>query len=122
MSAVDRLYDGLAGSDIAGILSALHPDFVGTVSAGMPCGVGGVHHGPEAMLRDCWGTVFGEYAIAPRADEVLACADGSVLVRGRYVGTVRDTGRKIDAVFTHVLTLRDGLVAALDQVTDTASW
>lgn len=122
MSAADKLYDGFASSDISAILSALHPEFLGTVSTGMPCGVGGSHRGPEAMMRDCWGTVFASYAIAPRADEIVPCADGRVLVRGRYVGAERSTGRTVDAVFTHVLTLRDGLIIALDQVTDTASW
>jgi ketosteroid isomerase-like protein len=41
---------------------------------------------------------------------------------GRYVGTARDTGRAVDAAFAHVLTVRGGRVASLEQITDTQRW
>ena len=45
-----RLYAAFAARDAGAILAALHPEFAGTVSAGMPLDAGGRHDGPDAML------------------------------------------------------------------------
>lgn len=120
--AARRLYDGFAARDGQAILDALQEDFRGEVAAGMPLDVGGVHEGREAMLRDCWGPVFGAYDMHVEAAEYLACEDGRVVVLGRYRGPHRDGGWEVDARFAHVLTIRDGRVAELRQITDTARW
>jgi uncharacterized protein len=120
--AAQRLYDALAARDPAAILDALHEDFVGAVSAGMPLGVGGRHDGRRAMLERVWGKVFAHYEISVEPEELLVSGDDRVTAVGRYRGVERATGRPVDAVFAHVLTVRDGRVAELKQVTDTRSW
>jgi uncharacterized protein len=45
-----------------------------------------------------------------------------VVAVGHYRGTVRASGRPVEASFAHVLTIRDGRIARLDQITDTGSW
>ncbi|MEV4095558.1 nuclear transport factor 2 family protein [Streptosporangium saharense] len=122
MNAVDRLYRGFAARDPEAILGALHPEFVGTVSAGMPLGVGGTHTGPEAMLGDCWGVVFTHLDTAPYPEEEVWSGPERVVVFGHYRGTARASGRAHEAAFAHDLRLRDGLVAGLVQITDTARW
>ena len=117
-----RLYDAFAAHDGEALLAAMTEDFVGTVSAGMPLGVGGRHEGRDAMLRDCWAQVFINYDMAVEADRYLVCSPGEVVVLGSYRGSVRTTGDPVDARFAHVLTLRDGRVASLEQITDTRSW
>lgn len=120
--AARRLYDGFAARDGQAILDALRDDFRGEVADGMPLGVGGIHEGREAMLRDCWGPVFGAYDMRVEADEYLECGADRVVVLGRYRGPHREGGWEVDAAFAHVLTIRDGRVAALRQITDTARW
>jgi uncharacterized protein len=120
--AARRLYDAFAARDPAAILDALHEDFVGEVSAGMPLGVGGRHDGPRAMLEHVWGPVFAHFEMSVEAEELLSSGDDRVTAVGRYRGVERETGRRVDAVFAHVLTVRDGRIAALKQVTDTRSW
>jgi ketosteroid isomerase-like protein len=88
----------------------------------MPLGVGGRHEGRDAMLRDCWAQVLINYDMAVEADRYLVCAPDEVVVLGSYRGTERVTGDPVDARFAHVLTLRDGHVASLEQITDTRSW
>jgi 2-(1,2-epoxy-1,2-dihydrophenyl)acetyl-CoA isomerase len=117
-----RLYDAFAAHDGEALLTAMTEDFVGTVSAGMPLGVGGRHEGRETMLRDCWAQVFINYDMAVEPDRYLICSPDEVVVLGSYRGTVRATGDPVDARFAHILTLRDGRVAALEQITDTRSW
>jgi uncharacterized protein len=46
----------------------------------------------------------------------------SVVVEGRYQGTVKGTGARIDAQFVHVWELRDGKVVRFQQYTDTKQW
>ncbi|MFF4417975.1 nuclear transport factor 2 family protein [Streptosporangium sp. NPDC001559] len=122
MNAVDRLYQGFAARDPEAILGALHPEFVGTVSAGMPLGVGGTHVGPEAMLRDCWAVVFSHLDSVPYAEEQVWPESERAVVFGYYRGAARATGRAHEAAFAHDLRLRDGLIAGLVQITDTARW
>jgi 2-(1,2-epoxy-1,2-dihydrophenyl)acetyl-CoA isomerase len=116
-----RLYDGFLAHDAAAIMALLHPDFEGRVSAGMPLGVGGRHSGAEAMMRDVWIPVFAAYDVRVEADELLECGDRVVAVGG-YRGTEREGSAPFDASFAHVLTIGDGLITALHQITDTASW
>lgn len=120
--AARRLYDGFAARDGQAIRDALHDDFRGEVAAGMPLGVGGSHEGRDAMLRDCWGPVFAAYDMHVEAEECLLCGDDRVVVLGRYRGPHRAEGWQVDAAFAHVLTIRDGRVAVLRQITDTARW
>lgn len=121
-AAAQRLYDGLNSHDPRAILDALDPDFVGIVSDGMPCGVGGRHDGPEAMLRDCWGTIFASFDMALEVHERLVAGPDRVVFLGRYVGAERATGRPVDATFAHVLRIEGDRISELRQVTDTARW
>jgi ketosteroid isomerase-like protein len=121
-ATAQRLYDAFAARDGEALLAAMTEDFVGTVSAGMPLGVGGRHEGRDAMLRDCWAQVFIAYNMAVEADRYLVCSADEVVVLGFYRGSERATGDAVDARFAHVLTLRDGHVASLEQITDTRSW
>src|SRR5687768_13149540 len=90
-AVVQQLYDGLNAHDPTSILAVLHPDFVGIVSDGMPCGVGGRHEGAQAMLRDCWGAIFTGFDVALEVEEQLVAPPDRVVVRGRYVGRERGT-------------------------------
>jgi ketosteroid isomerase-like protein len=118
---VSTLYEAFAARDIGGLRAALHPAFEGHVSVAMPLGVGGTHAGPAAMI-DVWLRVFQDYDITPIPTEVRSDADGSVTVHGWYRGTHRATGADIAAEFVHLLTVDDGHVRSLRQVTDTAAW
>lgn len=122
LKPVEQLYEGFEKSDPKLMLGALHPEFVLKVSEGMPLGVGGVHHGAQAALRDCWGVIFTAYAIRPVPEEYLWSGEDRCVALGHYRGTIRDGGEAVEAAFAHVLTVRDGLVSELVQITDTARW
>jgi len=120
--AAERLYGAMAAKDPAAILAALHEEFIGDVSAGMPLGVGGRHEGPQAMLGDVWGPIFRAYEVSVDVDEYLRAGTDRVVAVGTYRGRERETGRPLDAAFAHVLAIRDGRVSALAQITDTRAW
>ena len=116
-----RLYEAMADTDSDALLKLLTDDFEGTVSDGMPHGVGGHHHGPDDMLG-VWWTIHALYDMTVEPAEFLAVNDTLVVVVGRYHGPARDGRTAVDAAFAHVITTRGDRVAELRQITDTARW
>jgi ketosteroid isomerase-like protein len=122
IAAARRLYEAFASRDLEALRDALADDFVGHVSDGMPLGVGGEHTGPEAMIREVWSKVLATYEIHVEAERFYPSGDDHVVAVGHYRGSVRASGRPMEASFAHVLTIRDGRIARLEQITDTGSW
>jgi ketosteroid isomerase-like protein len=122
IAAARRLYEAVASRDVEGLRHALADDFVGRVSDGMPLGVGGEHKGPETMIRGVWTKVFATYDVHADVERFYASGDDHVVAVGHYRGTVRASGQPIEAAFAHVLTIRDGRIARLHQITDTERW
>lgn len=122
MMLARRLYDAFAREDADALMSILSKEFVGTVSDGMPDGVGGVHRGPQAMLTDVWARIAERWDVCPEPDEYLPVVDGRVVVVGRYRGRSRDEQSAVDAVFAHILSFGADGITALHQITDTKQW
>jgi 2-(1,2-epoxy-1,2-dihydrophenyl)acetyl-CoA isomerase len=99
----------------------LHPDFEGRVTEGLPLGLGGTYHGPDAMCRDFWGRIARNYAARVVPSEFCLLPDSRLMVTGRYAGTAR-SGGILDAEFVHFMTFTDGQISGLVQLTDSARW
>ncbi|MBB2991156.1 2-(1,2-epoxy-1,2-dihydrophenyl)acetyl-CoA isomerase [Mycolicibacterium iranicum] len=121
---VQRFYRALSESDVDALSALLTDDFEGTVSAGMPHGVGGEHHGRVAMITGVWGRIAAAYDVDVVPGEYLgADADGGrMVVLGNYRGRARDAPERVDAAFAHVITVENGQITALQQITDTVRW
>lgn len=117
-----ELYDALAHGDAARVEGLLDPAFEGHLADGLPLGLGGTRVGPVAMREEGWWAIGRAFAVRAEPEEWLGCGQGRLLVRGRYVGTARSTGRRLDAAFAHLWSARAGRITALWQLTDTALW
>jgi 2-(1,2-epoxy-1,2-dihydrophenyl)acetyl-CoA isomerase len=131
-----RFYRALSDGDGKALFDLLTDDFVGTVSAGMPHDVGGEHHGRVAMITAVWGRIDAAYDIEVVPSEYLAVEDANrdgvevgverkgarIVVLGTYRGTARAEDAAVDAAFAHVITVRNGRITALQQITDTLRW
>jgi len=117
-----RLYEALAAGDADRLRDLLHPSFTGHTTEGLPLGLGGEYGSPEAMTEDFWWTIGRHYRAQAEPGQFLALADGGLLVLGRYTGTARDGGGRLDAAFAHVLRFTDGRISELTQYTDSARW
>lgn len=117
-----RLYEALAAGDAGRLRELLHPSFTGHTTEGLPLGLGGEHGSPEAMTEDFWWTIGRHYRARAVPGQFLALADGGLLVLGRYTGTARAGGGRLDAGFAHVLRFTDGRISELTQYTDSARW
>src|SRR6201996_5581863 len=117
-----RLYEALAAGDADGLRDLLHPSFTGHTTEGLPLALGGEYGSPEAMAEDFWWTIGRHYRARADPGQFLALADGGLLVLGRYTGTARAGGGRLDAAFAHLLRFTDGRISELTQYTDSARW
>src|SRR5258708_38722118 len=106
----------------AALFGLLTEDFVGTVSTGMPHGVGGEHRGAADMITGVWARIASVYDIHVDPLDYLQVDDERVVVLGRYWGPARNGGSAVDAALAHIITTRGDPTAALQQITDTARW
>jgi ketosteroid isomerase-like protein len=112
----------MAHADGQALFALLTDDFVGTVSTGMPHGVGGEHRGAVDMITGVWARIASVYDMHVDPLDYLHVDDDRVVVLGRYWGPARDGGSAVDAAFAHIITTRGDRIAALQQITDTARW
>jgi uncharacterized protein len=117
-----RLYDAMADADAEALFGLLTDDFVGSVSLGMPHGVGGEHRGPADMIVGVWARIASVYDMHVDPNDYLPVDDERVVVLGRYWGPARDGTSVVDAAFAHIITTRGEKIAALRQITDTVRW
>ncbi|WP_291296183.1 nuclear transport factor 2 family protein [Elioraea sp.] len=81
--------------------------------------VGGRYLGKRAVLGLWWPRMEALFAAWSAIPEQVIAAEDAVVVLGRYEGRLRASGAPVDAPFVHVWQLRDGLISALAQQTDT---
>ncbi|HEY2280966.1 MAG TPA: enoyl-CoA hydratase-related protein [Streptosporangiaceae bacterium] len=117
-----HLYEALASGDAESLRQLLHSSFTGRAAEGLPLGLGGDYDSPETMIQDFWWAIGRHYRARAEPGQFLPLADGGLLVLGRYTGTARDGGGRLDASFAHVLQFTDGQISELAQYTDTARW
>lgn len=119
---VQSQYVAFQRGDIDSILASCAPDIRWQVkgrTADYP--MIGVWHGPEGV-RDFFrqlAEMQEPVAFEPR--EFHAAGD-LIFVLGRYVWTIRKTGRQADAEWVHVFCIAGGMVAAFDEFTDSAQF
>jgi uncharacterized protein len=118
-AVAQRLYEAMAHADRDALFALLAEDFVGTVSKGMPHGVGGEHHGAAEMIVGVWARIASVYDMHVDPLDYLQVDNERVVVLGRYWGPARDGGSAVDAAFAHIIITRGDRIAALQQSTDT---
>ncbi|MDQ4112402.1 MAG: enoyl-CoA hydratase-related protein [Actinomycetota bacterium] len=120
---LEGLYVALAGGDRPGIEKAVADDFVGHLTPGLPHGIGGVHAGRDAMIRDGWFAIGARWRVRANPETFTALADGRIQVQGTYRGSGRGyDGTSFEAWFIHQWEVRDGQVVGLTQLTDSAAF
>lgn len=113
-----QLWYEAAPSDVDGMKRALHPDVVFMVCDGWPNG--GTFHGHEGVLKDFFPAAARAWErIKPEIDEVID-AEGTYVVRGRYVGVARETQVPFSLEFVHIWRVKDGRLISMNQIADTA--
>jgi uncharacterized protein len=114
------LYDAFGRGDIAAVLGAMDPDMAWREAEGNPYQPSGTPwRGPDAITQNLFiklATEWDGFAVHPGQ---FHDAGPTVVVEGRYTGTYKQTGRKLDAQVCHVWQIRDGKVTSFQQFVDT---
>jgi uncharacterized protein len=122
VSTMKNLYQAIAEKNIPAAMGLLDPAVVFDAPEGQPH-VGGMHSGRETAAKAVWGRLALDWdPIAAEVADITALADGRGLAIGRYRGTLKANGNKLDADFAHLWTIRDGKAVHLKVFTDTALW
>jgi ketosteroid isomerase-like protein len=113
---VRALYEARGNPEV--IREVLAPDVRWHVIEGFPHS--DVYIGIEAVLERFFQRLFTDFEDWRTEPSELFEADDRVFVLGTYSARARATGRRFKARFTHVWTLRDGMIVGLQQCADTA--
>lgn len=119
VALVRAIYDSFAVGDIPGVLGRMAPEMVWNEAENFPYADGNPYRGPDAILGGVFarlGSEWDGFSVSP--EEFLDSGD-SLVVLGRYRGTVKATGLALDAQFAHVWRVADGKAVRFQQYTDT---
>ncbi|MEJ2009287.1 MAG: nuclear transport factor 2 family protein [Acidobacteriota bacterium] len=119
---VRQLYDDFGKGDVAAVLGAMDPKIQWIEADNFLYADGNPYVGPQAVAEGVFQRIASDFeslAIVPQ--NFVEGAD-TVVVEGRYKGTMRKTGTSVDAQFAHVWQLQDDKVIRFQQYTDTKQW
>jgi ketosteroid isomerase-like protein len=119
---VQGIYQAFARGDVPAVLDAFDPGIHWREAEGFLYADGNPYIGGPAIARGVFqrlGDDLDRFAVLPQnwVEE-----DDTVVVQGRYQGTMRSTRTVVDAQFAHVWRLRRGKVVDFQQYTDTRQW
>ena len=116
---IRSIYTAFAAGDVPGVLGAMSPDMEWNEAENFPYADGNPYRGHDAILAGVFARLDGEWdGFAALPEEFLDAGD-IIVVLGRYRGTCKATGERLDAQLAHVWRVRDGKAVAFQQYTDT---
>lgn len=120
VETIRKMYAAFATGDVGGVLGSMDPQIVWNEAESFPYADGNPYVGPGAVAQGVFMRIGGDwngFAVSPAE---YHDAGDAVIVEGRYTGTFKRTGAKLDAQFCHIWRLRDGKVVRFQQYADTA--
>ncbi|MEO6064754.1 MAG: nuclear transport factor 2 family protein [Lysobacterales bacterium] len=125
MSSVQTIraaYAAFAKNDPSVLFGAMAPDIQWNEAEGNPLADRNPYVGAQAVGEGVFGRLLAAldgFTVAP--DRFI---DGGedVVVLGRYTGTMKQSGAKLDAQFCHVYRFDRDKIVSFQQYTDTAQW
>ena len=119
---VKGLYDSFAKGDVPAVLGTLDPNIEWREADNSPYADHNPYIGPAAIAEGVFHRVVTDienFTVSPR--HIIGGSD-IIVVEGRYTGTIRSTGRRLNAQFAHVWELRNDKIVRFQQYTDTRQW
>jgi ketosteroid isomerase-like protein len=121
LALLKNLYAEFGRGNIPAVLGTMSPNIKWYSAEGNPYQLSGAPWvGPDAILNNLFmkiGTDWDTFVVHPKA---FHDAGNSVIVEVRYTGTVKATGKSVDAQACHIWDVRDGKITKFQQYLDTA--
>ena len=119
---VRALYGAFAEGDIAKVLEAFDPEIEWREAEHFLYAEGNPYVGPQAIAEGVFQRMASDIEGMALEPEYFVDGGDSVVVEGRYRGTMKATGTAVNAQFAHVWQLRQGKVVRFQQYIDTRQW
>lgn len=116
------LYAAFANGDVPGVLGAFDPGILWNEAENFVYAEGNPYVGPQGVAEGVFQRIVTDMDGFTVNPENFIEGGDTVVVEGRYRGTVKTTQAKVDAQFVHIWRMRDGKVISFQQYTDTKQW
>lgn len=119
---VRGIYDAFGRGDVSSVLGALDAGIRWNEAENFLYADGNPYVGPQAVAEGVFQRIASDVEGFTVVSEHFVEGGDTVVVEGRYRGTMKATRTRVDAQFAHVWRLRDGKVVRFQQYTDTRQW
>jgi len=116
---VESFYAAMGRGDIPSALGILDPNVIWNEAEGFVYADKSPYIGVDAVLTGLFARLGGEWDGFAAVPAEIVDGGETVVALGRYGGTYKATGVKVDAQYVHVFRFKNGKVASFQQYTDT---
>lgn len=119
VATVRSIYEAFGRGDVQTVLGLMSEKVEWNEAEHFTYWTGGPFVGPQAVLDGVFARIGQDFdGFTVDVGRVVGCGD-TVLSEGRYRGTVKATGKRLDVQVAHVWDVRDGKVVRFQQYADT---
>ena len=125
MSALETsksAYAAFGRNDPSVLFGAMDPTISWNEAKGNPLADGNPYVGPQVIGERVFGRLLAAIDNFSAVPSTFIDGGDHVIVTGRYGGTMKAGGAKLDSPFCHVYRFHDGKVVTFQQYTDTEQW
>ena len=125
MSAFETIkaaYAAFGRNDPSVLFGAMDPSISWNEAEGYPLADGNPYVGPQVIGERVFGRLLAAIDNFTAVPTSFIDGGDQVVVVGRYGGTMKAGGAKLDAPFCHVYRFSDGKMMTFQQYTDTEQW
>ncbi|MEO7179885.1 MAG: nuclear transport factor 2 family protein [Gemmatimonadaceae bacterium] len=125
MSSVQTIqagYAAFAKNDPSVLFGAMAPDIQWNEAEGNPLADGNPYVGAQAVGEGVFGPLLAMFDGFTATPDRFVDGGDYVIVLGRYGGTKKQGGSKLDAQFCHVYRFSGDRIVSFQQYTDSAQW
>ena len=121
VQTVKDIYAAFGRGDIPTVLASFDPQIEWRQAEGNPYHMdGSAWKGPQAILENLFVRIGAEWDGFTITIQKIHDAGEYVIIEGRYTGTYKPSGKKLDSQLCHVWRVQDGKLVSFQQYLNTA--
>ena len=122
VETIKAAYEAFARNDPSVLFGAMDPAVSWNEAEGNPLADRNPYIGAQAIGEGVFGRLLAAIDGFSAVPETVIDGGDHVVVLGRYGGTMKSSGARLDAPFCHVYRFRAGTIVSFQQYTDSAQW
>ena len=122
VQTIQAAYSALANDDPSVLFGARAPDIQWHEAEGTPLADRNPYGGPLAVGEGVFGRLLAAIDCFTATPDRFVDGGDDIIVLGRYGGTMKHSGAKVDAPFCHVYRIEGERIVSFQQFTDSAQW